>query len=77
MSLPASNKPLSSLLPADVDLERPALGIQYPWIELILRGIKTIEVRSWEQNIEANSISMLRRRMLRQITRSSGRENMN
>lgn len=28
------------------DIERPALGIRQPWAELILRGIKTIEVRS-------------------------------
>lgn len=28
------------------DLHRPALGIQQPWVELILRGIKTVEIRS-------------------------------
>ncbi len=28
------------------DLERIALGIRQPWAELILRGVKTIEVRS-------------------------------
>lgn len=28
------------------DVERSALGIRQPWAELILRGIKTIEVRS-------------------------------
>ncbi|WP_166819846.1 ASCH domain-containing protein [Thalassoroseus pseudoceratinae] len=28
------------------DFERIALGIRQPWAELILRGIKTIEVRS-------------------------------
>jgi hypothetical protein len=30
----------------DIDRDRIALGIQQPWAELILRGIKTIEVRS-------------------------------
>ncbi len=29
-----------------IDRERIALGIQQPWAEFILRGIKTIEVRS-------------------------------
>jgi hypothetical protein len=29
-----------------IDRSRIALGIQQPWAELILRGIKTIEVRS-------------------------------
>lgn len=29
-----------------IDRSRVALGIQQPWAELILRGIKTIEVRS-------------------------------
>lgn len=29
-----------------IDRERIALGVQQPWAELILRGIKTIEVRS-------------------------------
>ena len=28
-----------------------ALGIRQPWVELILRGIKTIEVRSQETNV--------------------------
>ncbi|MFO1020835.1 MAG: ASCH domain-containing protein [Planctomycetales bacterium] len=28
------------------DPNRPALGIQQPWVELILRGIKTVEIRS-------------------------------
>ena len=34
-----------------IDPDRPALGIRYPWLELILRGIKTIEVRSKNTNI--------------------------
>jgi hypothetical protein len=29
-----------------MDLHRIALGIQQPWAELILRGVKTLEVRS-------------------------------
>lgn len=35
-------------MPNDVpiDLDRIALGIQQPWAELILRGIKTLEIRS-------------------------------
>lgn len=32
--------------PSHVDPERIALGIQQPWAELILRGVKTIEIRS-------------------------------
>jgi hypothetical protein len=31
---------------SDVDRDRIALGIRQPWAELILRGIKTIEVRT-------------------------------
>ncbi|MBX3451404.1 MAG: ASCH domain-containing protein [Planctomycetaceae bacterium] len=31
---------------APPDLDRLALGIQQPWAELILRGVKTLEVRS-------------------------------
>ncbi|MCA9038729.1 MAG: ASCH domain-containing protein [Planctomycetaceae bacterium] len=42
-SSPKDNKQL----PTGVDLNRPALGIRYPWLELILRGIKTIEIRNW------------------------------
>ena len=29
-----------------VDPSRPALGIRQPWVELILRGHKTLEIRS-------------------------------
>jgi hypothetical protein len=32
--------------PATTDRDRIALAIQQPWAELILRGIKTLEVRS-------------------------------
>jgi hypothetical protein len=32
--------------PTGVDPDRLALGIQQPWAELILRGVKTLEVRS-------------------------------
>ena len=32
--------------PADDDRERISLAIQQPWAELILRGIKTLEIRS-------------------------------
>jgi len=31
---------------ASVDPDRIALGIQQPWVELILRGVKTLEIRS-------------------------------
>lgn len=31
---------------AHLDRDRIALGVRQPWVELILRGIKTIEVRS-------------------------------
>jgi hypothetical protein len=31
---------------APIDPDRIALGIQQPWAELILRGIKTLEIRS-------------------------------
>src|ERR1700722_2012256 len=34
------------LLGAPIDPDRIALGIQQPWAELILRGIKTVEIRS-------------------------------
>lgn len=30
---------------ADIDPDRIALGIQQPWAELILQGIKTLEIR--------------------------------
>ena len=33
------------------DKSLPALGIRQPWAELILRGIKTIEIRSSQTNI--------------------------
>lgn len=33
------------------DVSLPALGIRQPWAELILRGIKTIEVRSSQTKI--------------------------
>jgi hypothetical protein len=29
-----------------IDPDRIALGIQQPWVELILRGVKTLEIRS-------------------------------
>jgi ASCH domain len=32
--------------PASIDRDRIALAIQQPWAELILRGIKTLEIRS-------------------------------
>jgi ASCH domain len=32
--------------PEGIDPDRIALGVQQPWAELILRGIKTLEVRS-------------------------------
>jgi hypothetical protein len=32
--------------PAAIDRDRIALAIQQPWAELILRGIKTLEIRS-------------------------------
>lgn len=37
---------LSTNGPPQVDRQRLALGIQQPWAELILRGIKSIEIRS-------------------------------
>lgn len=39
---------VENAIPPGVDIHRPALGIRYPWIELVLRGIKTIEVRNWK-----------------------------
>ncbi len=41
----------ASHLPAGIDPDRLALGIQQPWAELILRGIKTLEVRSTNTQI--------------------------
>lgn len=34
-----------------IDKERIALGVRQPWAELLLRGIKTIEVRSRPTNV--------------------------
>lgn len=34
-----------------IDKDRIALGIRQPWIELILRGEKTVEVRSQNANV--------------------------
>ncbi len=34
------------LVPDGIDPERIALGIRQPWVELILREVKTLEVRS-------------------------------
>lgn len=34
-----------------LDPDRLALGVQQPWAELILRGIKTIEVRSQQTQV--------------------------
>lgn len=36
----------ASNIPTHIDVKRPALGIRYPWLELIMQGIKTLEVRS-------------------------------
>jgi hypothetical protein len=38
--------PSRSGSPRDLDRNRIALGVRQPWVELILRGIKTIEVRN-------------------------------
>jgi hypothetical protein len=38
-------------MPVHPDHERPALGIRQPWAELILRGEKTIEVRTLPTNV--------------------------
>lgn len=38
-------QPVSRAL-AQIDPQRIALGIQQPWVELILRGVKTLEIRS-------------------------------
>ncbi len=32
-------------VPGGIDIHVPALGIRQPWMELILRGVKTLEVR--------------------------------
>jgi len=37
--------------PPQFDRSLPALGIRQPWVELILRGIKTIEVRVVPTNV--------------------------
>ena len=34
-----------------LDIDRRALGIKQPWVELILRGIKTLEIRSLATNV--------------------------
>lgn len=35
----------------NIDRDRIALGVKQPWAELILRGIKTLEIRSRPTNI--------------------------
>jgi hypothetical protein len=35
-----------AILPAGLSADVLALGIQQPWVELILRGLKTVEVRT-------------------------------
>lgn len=42
----ASRTSRSPHLAAGIDVRRVALGIQQPWAELILRGVKTLEIRS-------------------------------
>ncbi len=37
--------------PAGIDRDRIALGIQQPWAELILRGVKTVEIRSSDTRV--------------------------
>lgn len=37
--------------PTDFDRTLPALGVRQPWVELILRGIKTVEVRVVPTNV--------------------------
>jgi hypothetical protein len=37
---------MRSMTPAGIDPNRIALGVQQPWAELILRGTKTLEIRS-------------------------------
>jgi hypothetical protein len=37
---------MRSTTPAGIDPDRIALGVQQPWAELILRGTKTLEIRS-------------------------------
>lgn len=37
--------------PAAIDERLPALGIRQPWAELILRGLKSIEVRAVPTNV--------------------------
>ena len=39
------------MLPEGIDRDRIALGVQQPWAELILRGVKTIEVRSSDTRV--------------------------
>lgn len=47
MSRSSPRRTASSLhLPDGIDADQVALGIQQPWAELILRGIKTLEIRS-------------------------------
>jgi len=31
--------------PAGIDPDQIALGVQQPWAELIIRGVKTLEIR--------------------------------
>lgn len=50
-------------LPPGVDPERLALGIQQPWAELILRGIKTLEIRSLNTQVRGRIYLYASRRL--------------
>ncbi len=41
----------TSLKPQEPDRERIALSVRQPWAELILRGIKTLEIRSSDTRV--------------------------
>ncbi len=52
-------------LPPGVTRGQPALGIQQPWAELILRGTKTLEVRSRPTQVRGRILIYASRRFSR------------
>lgn len=61
-------------LPDGINVDRVALGIQQPWAELILRGIKTLEIRSLNTQVRGRIYLYTSKRLstLPDATRAAG-----
>ncbi|WP_459556646.1 ASCH domain-containing protein [Lacunimicrobium album] len=44
-------RPAEQHVQSETDLNQLALGVKHPWAELILRGFKTLEIRSQPTNV--------------------------